>query len=575
MANPTGHRKLLEQLHADGIRYLFGNPGSSEEGLLDEITRFPEIQYIHGLQEAAIVGVADGYAQATQRPAVVQLHSGVGLGNGTSGLYHALRKQTPMLVLAGEAGVSVDAMEAHMAVDLVGLARPVTKYATRAIHPGSLLRLVRRCLKVAATPPWGPVFLAIPQDILDQPNDEPVIPTLVPETRVVPEPALIARCAELVQGATNPVILMGDGVAHSQAHGELAQLAEVLGARVYGLMASEINIPWTHPLYCGLTGHMFGEGSQARVQDADVAIICGTYVFPEVFPLLESPFRSDARIIHIDLDAYAIAKNHPVTLGLVSDPKLTLRALADSLTDHMTAEQKAAAAARAATIGAENARSRADTLEQDRSRRTKVPLYMSAFAEELAQQLPKDAILFDESLTHLPELNRWLPPATPGTFFQTPGGTLGVGIPGAVGAKLAHPERTVVGFTGDGGAMYTLQALWTAARYRVGAKFVVCNNHSYRLLKQNLVDYWSDLGIDSAAFPPAFDIGTPDLDFVALAEGHGVPGQRVARPEQIAPAIKAMLTHEGPYLIELVLEGNVQRPDDPVRGACTGEVPCS
>lgn len=139
MANHTGHRKLLEQLRADGIKYLFGNPGSSEEGLLDEVTRFPDITYILGLQEAAIVAVADGYAQATQKPAVVQLHTGVGLGIGTSGLYHALRKRTPLLVLAGEAGVSVDALEAHMAIDLVALARPVTKYAARATHPGSLL----------------------------------------------------------------------------------------------------------------------------------------------------------------------------------------------------------------------------------------------------------------------------------------------------------------------------------------------------------------------------------------------------------------------------------------------------
>jgi benzoylformate decarboxylase len=576
MASPTGHRKLLEQLRADGIRYLFGNPGSSEEGLLDEVTRFPDITYILGLQEAAIVAIADGYAQATQKPAVVQLHSGVGLGNGTSGLYHALRKRTPLVVLAGEAGVSVDALEAHMAIDLVALARPVTKYAARAIHPGSLLRLLRRCLKVAATPPWGPVFLAIPQDILDQPNDEPVVPTLVPETRVVPEPALIARCGEMLQGATHPVILMGDGVSHSQGHGELARLAEVLGARVYGLMASEISIPWTHPLYCGLTGHMFGEGSQARVRDADAIVICGTYVFPEVFPLLTSPFRPDARIIHIDLNAYDIAKNHPVTVGLVSDPKLTLRALAEALADRMTFDEKAAAQARGAAIGAENARSRSAALDEDRSRRSAVPLYMSAFAEELALQLPKDAIVFDESLTHLPELNRWLPPEAPGSFFQTPGGTLGVGIPGAVGAKLAHPDRTVVGFTGDGGAMYTLQALWTAAHYRVGAKFVVCNNHSYRLLKQNLVDYWSDLGTNHPeSFPPPFDIGEPDIDFVSLGKGLGVPGLRVTQPLEIAPAIQAMLGHEGPFLIELVLEGNVQRPEVPARGACTGDVPCS
>ena len=145
-----------------------------------------------------------------------------------------------------------------MALDLVTFARPVTKYATRVIHPGSLLRLLRRCVKMAATPPFGPTSSSVPQDILDQPNDEPVLPTVVPETRVTPEPALIARAAELLAGAENPVIIMGDGVAHSQAQAELARLAEVLGAGVWGAMASELNIPWTHPLYCGLTGHMFG-----------------------------------------------------------------------------------------------------------------------------------------------------------------------------------------------------------------------------------------------------------------------------------------------------------------------------
>ena len=139
---------------------MFGNPGSSEEGLLDEIARFPDIHYILGLQEAAIVLLADGYAQATQRPTVVQLHSSVGLGNALGSLYHALRKQrTPLVVIAGEAGVAYDALDAHMALDLVTLARPVTKYATRAIHPGSLLRLLRRCIKIAATPPFGPYFL--------------------------------------------------------------------------------------------------------------------------------------------------------------------------------------------------------------------------------------------------------------------------------------------------------------------------------------------------------------------------------------------------------------------------------
>ena len=163
---------------------------------------------------------------------------------------------------------------------------------------------------------------------------------------------------------------------------------------------------------------------------------------------------------------------------------------------------------------------------------------------------------------------RWLPPTTPGQLFQTPGGTLGVGIPGAVGVKLAHPDRTVVGFTGDGGATFTYQALWTAAHYRIGAKFVVCNNASYRILKQNIVTYWSDRGLqpDQASFPPPFDIGEPHIDFVSLAQGLGVPGCRVSQPAEIAGAITTMLEHDGPYLIELVLERNVSRTPAYPRG---------
>ena len=455
-----------------------------------------------------------------------------------------------------------------MALDLVTVARPVTKYAARAIHPGSLLRLLRRCIKMAATPPVGPVFLAVPQDILDQPNDEPVLPTVIPETRVAPEPALIARAAEMLAGARNPVIIMGDGIAHSQAQGELARLAEVLGAGVWGAMASELNIPWTHPLYRGLTGHMFGQVSRRTVEHADAVVICGTYVFPDVFPLLENPFRPDAKVIHIDLNAYDIAKNHPVTLGVVSDPKLTLRLLAEAVAGRMSQTQQQAARDRAERLAREKEQQRAGDLERDRANRTAVPLHMSAFAEELAKQLPEGAILYDESITHQAELMRWLPPTTPGQLFQTPGGTLGVGIPGAVGVKLAHPDRTVVGFTGDGGATFTYQAMWTAAHYRIGAKFVVCNNSSYRILKQNIVTYWSDRGLqpDQASFPPPFDIGEPHIDFVSLAQGLGVPGCRVSQPAEIAGAITTMLERDGPYLIELVLERNVSRTPAYPRG---------
>jgi benzoylformate decarboxylase len=560
MATTNGHQKLLAQLRADGLTTIFGNPGSSEEGLLDEIGRTPEIRYVLGLQEAALVLIANGYAMATQKPTVVQLHCSVGVGNGLGSLYQAFRKQrSPLVVIAGEAGAAADALDAHMALDLVTFVRPVTKYAARAIHPGSVLRLLRRCIKTAATPPYGPTFLAVPQDVLDAQNDEPVVPTVVPETRVAPEPALIARAAELLAGAETPVIVMGDGVAHARAHGELAMLAETLGAGVWGAMASEINIPWTHPLYRGLTGHMFGTASGRTVENADAVVVVGTYVFPDVFPSLESPFRADAKVIHIDLSAYDIAKNYPITMGFLSDPKPTLRLLAERLIDRMTDAQKAAARQRTERMAAEKERARAAQLEADAAVRTAVPLHMSAFAEELAKHLPKDVILFDEAITNSAALTRYLPPHLPGHLFQTPGGTLGVGFPGAVGVKLAHPDRTVVGFSGDGGAVFTFQALWTAAHYRIGAKFVVCNNRSYRILKDNLVVYWRERGINSAEFPAPFDIHDPEVDFVALAKAMGVPGVRVAEPAEMAPAIRSMLEHDGPFLIDLILEDGVRR----------------
>ncbi|MDY7084542.1 MAG: thiamine pyrophosphate-binding protein [Actinomycetota bacterium] len=557
MTAVTGHRRLLEQLRADGVRHLFGNPGSSEEGLLDEITRFPDLQYIMGLQEAALVCTADGYAQATGKPAAVLLHSGVGLGNAVGSLYHALHRQTPMVVMAGEAGVAYDALEAHMSADLVDIARPVTKYATRAIHPASLVRLLRRCVKVASTPPCGPVFLAVPQDVLDQFNDEPVLPTVVPDTRVAPEPSAVEAAAKLLAGARNPVILAGDGVAAAGAVDELVRFAETWGSGVWGAMASQLIMPWTHPLWAGLTGHMFGTDSAAIVAEADAVVVCGTYVFPDVFGATTDPFRADATVVHIDLDPNAIAKNHPVTIGMVSDPRLTLRALTDALDRSMSDAQRRAAAERARQRGSASAKAQSQAREADEARREETPMRMSAVAARLAESLPPDAVVFDEALTNSPALTRWVTPERPGHFFQTPGGTLGVGLPGAVGLKLANPGKTVVGFTGDGGAMYTYQALWTAAHHRIGAKFVVCHNSSYRLLKENLVRYWQDGAAGQREFPPFFDVHEPTIDFVALAGALGVPGMQVSKPGELDQAIHAMLGHDGPYLLEVVLNREV------------------
>lgn len=526
-----GKAALFEQLAADGVPYMFGNPGTVEQGFLD-LADGSGTDYVLALHESVAVAMADGYARAARRPGVVQLHSGVGLGNGIGMLYQAKRGGSPLVVLVGEAGLRYDALDGQMAADLVAMAEPVTKYATRVLDPSSVLRVLRRAVQTAMTPPRGPVLVVLPADVLEQPTAEPAVAASVPSSRTVPHPDDLARAARLLRGAERPLILMGDGVAVSGAQAELTAVAERLGARVWGVNSSEVNMDTTHPLFGGNLGHMYGADSARVVADADAVLIVGTYVFPEVFPDLESPFLAGARIVHIDADASGIAKNFPVDLGLVADPKRTLHALAAHLG---SGSPVSAGPRRPAADGAPGS-------------------LMDRFARELAAQAPANLALFDEALTCSGPLTRQLPPRTAGTYFQTRGGSLGVGIPGALGVKLARPDLEVVGFTGDGGSMYTIQALWTAARYGIDAGFVICNNGRYRLLDLNIERYWRDLGIPPHGPPDAFDLSRPGIRFADLAAALGVSGTRVEKPDQVAGAVRRMLAHDGPFLVDLVTD---------------------
>lgn len=558
MTAKTGRFAIIEQLLADGVTYMFGNPGTVEQGFLDALSDYPELEYILALQEAVVVGIADGYARATRRPTIVQLHSGVGLGNGIGMMYQAKRGHAPLVVIAGESGIRYDAMEAQMWADLVDMAAPVTKWATRVVDPGSVLRVLRRAMKEAATPPMGPVFVSLPMDVLDALNTEEIVPTSYVITRTMPMADDVGRAAELLAGAKRPMIIAGDGVSFSDAQPELTRLAETWGAEVWGADWSEVNMDHTHPQFMGMLGHMFGDHSRAITSPADAVLICGTYVFPEVFPELAGVFGPGVPVVHVDLDAHEIAKNFPVDMGLVADPKPTLGALADALAAMLTPDQVTAAAARAEVMAVAKAGDLASQKARDATFHGALPLHASLFAEELARQLPHDAIIFDEALTTSPELTRYLTPTTPGHYYLTRGGSLGVGIPGAIGLKIAHPDKVVLGFTGDGGSMYTYQALWTAARYDIDAKFVVCNNHSYELLKLNIEEYWKERDIPGHGFPVGFDLANPQIRFADLARALGVAAVRVETADEIAPAIAEALAHEGPFLIDLVIANQVE-----------------
>ncbi|NBD32850.1 MAG: thiamine pyrophosphate-binding protein [Cyanobacteria bacterium] len=557
MTQKTGRFAILEQFLADGITYMFGNPGTSEEGFLDALWDYPDLKYILTLQESVAVMAADGYARATKKPALVQIHSTPGLGNAIGALYQAYRGHSPLIVIGGDAGIRYMAMDAQMAGDLVAFAEPVTKWSTLVMEPSSLLRVLRRAIKIATTPPMGPVYVCVPVDILDAPVVEEVRPTSLPSTKVIPNEDELQQAAQMLASAQKPMIFVGDGIAYSKAQEELTRVAELLGAEVWEADAGELNMSHRHPLYQGSTGHMFGYASLPTTSKGDVNLVCGTYMLPEVFPELGNIFKPEAKVIHIDLNAYEIAKNHPVDLGLVSDPKLTLAKLATALAEIMSSDQKAAAQSRTAEIGQAKAAAHNEAIAADQAGRESVPLQFSAFAQVLAEHLPQDAMIFDEGLTSSPDFTRYFPPTLPDHYFLTRGGSLGVGLPGAIGLKLANPDKTVIGIAGDGGAMYTIQALWSAVRHNVEAKFIICNNRSYKLLQINVLAYWQERGIQRHDYPLSFDLSKPDLKFYEMAQSMGMEAVRVEKPEEISPAIKKALAHPGPFLIDVVLEGDV------------------
>ncbi|MFQ6537718.1 MULTISPECIES: thiamine pyrophosphate-binding protein [Aphanothece] len=561
-----GHEAILRQFVANDLCYMFGNPGTVEQGFLDALSAVPELKYILTLQESIAVLCADGYARARFKPALVQIHSTPGLGNAIGNLYQAMRGQAPLVVIGGDAGIRYQAMDAQMAGDLVAMAEPVTKWSAMVSHPSSLLRMVRRAIKVAATPPCGPVYLCLPQDVLDAEVVEDIYPAHIPSIAQAADSRDVAEIVRTLQQAENPIILVGDGVAWSGAHEELLALAEASGSRVYQADGGEVNFPEDHPLFFGGTGHMFGENSLPITKAADWCLAVGCFLLPEVFPNLGDIFTPGCKVYHLDSNPNNIAKNHRVDLSIVGDPKGLLRQLNASL--HELGDDRSSSQAtvrqKANEVRKQQATNQTSTIYDldpsipDDAYDNKTTFMPSGFFfQQLASKLDATAILFDEALTNSPPITTHLPAQRPGQKLWTRGGSLGTGLPGAIGIKLAHPDKQVIGISGDGGSMYTIQCLWTAARHGIAAKFVICQNRSYRLLQANIKQYWQAQGIAEHDYPLCFDLSAPEISFEQLAESMGVKGERVWKPSQVEAAIDRMIHSTEPYLINLVLDGDV------------------
>jgi benzoylformate decarboxylase len=548
----SGKRAFLELLKQEGVEMVFGNPGTTELPLMDAFAVEHDIKYVLGLQEAALMAMADGYAQASGKLAVLNFHVAPGLGNAMGMLYDAQKAGSPILLTAGQQDQDYIVTEPVLSADLPTLARPFVKWAAEVHRVADLPRLVHRAVKTALAPPTGPVFLSLPGDILKHEGDL----DLMTPTRIAPrlrgDAAAIAAAAALLAEAKHPVIYAGDAIAQSRAHAELVELAELLGAPVYAeFVPSTASFPASHPLFRGATAR-----TQAAVRQAldphDVLFSAGADLFTWSLPSNIDPMPPGMRLVHLDTDPWEIGKNYPAEVAILGDPKATLPELTAATRERMTSGGRGAARSRLKAASDATLAERAALKAKARSLAGQTPVLPLALLEAIGDMLPNDAVVIEETLSSSPGIRSLIRSDDPQSFFGLRGGGIGWGLPAAIGAKLALPHRPVVALIGDGSAMYTIQALWTAAHYRIPVVFVILNNTSYRILKQRLHALRGHAEQVDAYV--GMELVDPAIDFVGLARSLGVAAERARTVREATDLVAKGLKSDVPLLIDVELD---------------------
>jgi benzoylformate decarboxylase len=461
MAWMTGRQAIMDIFQAEGVEFIFGNPGTTELGFLDMLQDYPQIQYIMSLHEGVALGMDHMYAAASGKTGVVNLHVAPGLGNALGALYNALIGKTPLIVTAGQQDSRMLAREPILSHDLISMAKPLTKWAVQLQHAEEIPVILSRAFKVAHDAPRGPVFIALPSNVIDQQADLSRPSPNVPYRLSRPDPEGIAAAAGLLAGAVNPVIICGDGVAASQALEELVSLAESIGAQVWNtVLMGALNFPITHAQFRGELPAEYPAIRRA-LGDADVVLAVGADLFDEVFYADGPALPDGCALIQIDNSSWEIGKNFPAVVGLLADPKLALQELTEVLLPKFTGQARAAAATRCDTLAKQKQLEQQRQKKRAQDRWDQSPIAPAHLMATLSDCLPADVVVYNESITAGSDLIRSLRLSLPGSLFGNHGGGIGQGLPGALGIKLANPERPVVAIIGDGSAMYTVQSFWT------------------------------------------------------------------------------------------------------------------
>jgi benzoylformate decarboxylase len=508
---------------------IFGNPGSTEETLLKNFPK--DFRYVLALQEAPAVAMADGYAQATGQPVLVNLHTAAGMGNALGNIESAWYNRAPLIITAGQQTREMLLIEPYLTnTQPLEIPKPFVKWAYEPSRPEDVPGALMRAYAMAIQPPAGPVFLSIPMDDVDKPCPRlPEIRTI--GRRLGADPLFLAPVVDALATAKSPVLVIGGAVDQSGGWDDAVRLAERLRCKVWAAPAEgRPGFPETHPLYQGMLTSAIGPLAE-QLEGHDVIVVIGAPVF-RYYPYVAGNYiPAGSCLFHITDDPNEAARA-PVGESILADPGRACAVLAElvPVADRLPPLPRAPLAPPSA----------GPVITADQ-------LYHAIDEARAA-----DSIIVQESLSTLKTLRKRLPTSQSGSFFSMSSGVLGYGLPAAVGVALAERDkgtnRKIIDIVGDGAANYVIQALWTAAQHKLPILFVVPRNGAYNILKAFAHQ------LDTPGVP---GLDLPGIDFVSLANGYGVTAERISALSELQTALRRGMAASTPHLIEVEIDPTV------------------
>lgn len=520
----TVRHAVIAMLRELGMTRIFGNPGSTELPLFRD---YPEdFSYELGLQEAVVVGMADGYAQATRNASFVNLHSAAGVGHAMANIFTAFKNRTPMVITAGQQARSLLQFDPFLhSRDATDLPKPYVKWSCEPARAEDVPQALARAYYIAMQEPRGPVFVSIPADDWDKPCDPIVLRHVGFETR--PDPRTLALVGEALDAAQRPAFVVGAAVDRGQAWDAVVALAERHQARVFvAPMSGRCSFPEDHPLFAGFLPAM-RERIVQLLGGHDVVFAVGAAAFTYHVEG-EGPFVPEGTQLYQLIEDPAIAAWTPVGTAAVGNIRMGVEELLlrPQAVQRPAPERKPAPPVPAAPGAGE---------------RMSVAFAMHT----LACVRDPHSIIVEEAPSSRPVIQTYLPIFHSATFFTMCSGGLGHSMPAAVGVALARPDSKIIAVIGDGSAMYAIQALWSAANMRLPITFVILKNRRYAALQ----DFSRVFGYREGEKVEGTEL--PDIDFVALARGHGCDGVHVQDAAQLAQALRDAIAHPRPIVVEV------------------------